>query len=132
MNVTQLKKALLEGAFDKRFAYIYGEEAVAAQKARYAAAIDSFVALYGSDREAALYSVAGRSEISGNHTDHNFGRVIAASIDLDIIAVASPNAENIIRVKSEGFDEDVIDLGETKREVARIWQLLNSLCREAR
>ena len=112
MNVTQLKKALLEGAFDNRFAYIYGEEAVAAQKARYAAAIDSFATLYGSDREAALYSVAGRSEISGNHTDHNFGRVIAASIDLDIIALASPNAENIIRVKSEGFDEDVIDLGE--------------------
>ncbi|MBQ5661409.1 MAG: galactokinase, partial [Clostridia bacterium] len=52
---------------------------------------------------------AGRSEISGNHTDHNHGCVIAASIDLDIIAVAAPSQDNIIRVKSEGFDEDVVD-----------------------
>ncbi|MBQ9806138.1 MAG: galactokinase [Clostridia bacterium] len=110
MKVTELKSALLSGAYDQRFEYIYGKEAVEAQKARYAAAIDSFAALYGSDRDAALYSVAGRSEISGNHTDHNHGCVVAASIDLDIIAVAAPNAENIIRVKSEGFDENVIDL----------------------
>ena len=110
MKVTELKTALLSGAYDQRFAYIYGKEAVEAQKARYAGAIDRFAALYGTDREAALYSVAGRSEVSGNHTDHNHGCVIAASIDLDIIAVASPNAENIIRVKSEGFDEDVVDI----------------------
>ena len=91
-------------------AYIYGEAAVAAQKERYATAIDAFASLYGTDRDAALYSVAGRSELSGNHTDHNHGRVIAASIDLDIIAVASPNGEELIRVKSEGFHEDVIDI----------------------
>ena len=110
MKINALRSALLSGEYDSRLGYIYGEAAVAKQKERYAAAIDSFVALYGSDREAALYSVAGRSELSGNHTDHNYGRVIAASIDLDIIAVASPNTEDIIRVKSEGFHEDVIDI----------------------
>ncbi|MBE6601045.1 MAG: galactokinase [Ruminococcaceae bacterium] len=110
MNTKELKRALLDGAYDNRFAFIYGEDAVSAQKARYAAAIDSFAELYGETREAALYSVAGRSEISGNHTDHNHGCVIAASIDLDIIAVAAPNNDGIIRVKSEGFDEDVVDL----------------------
>ncbi len=110
MNTTQLRSAILEGKFDERFAYIYGEGAVEAQKARYAAAVDGFAALYGTDRDAALYSVAGRSELSGNHTDHNHGCVIAASIDLDIIAVAAPNDENIIRVKSEGFKEDVVDI----------------------
>ena len=110
MNVTQLKTALLEGAFDNRFAYIYGDAAVEAQKARYAAAIDSFATLYGTDREAALYSVAGRSEISGNHTDHNHGCVVAASISLDIIAVAAPSEGSVIRVKSEGFDEDCVDI----------------------
>jgi len=110
MKVTELKSALLNGAYDQRFAYIYGEEAVEAQKQRYATAIDCFAELYGTDRDAALYSVAGRSEVSGNHTDHNHGCVIAASINLDIIAVASPNSENIIRVKSAGFDEDVVDL----------------------
>ena len=110
MKINALKSALLGGEYDARLAYIYGEAAVARQKDRYAAAIDDFVALYGADREGALYSVAGRSELSGNHTDHNHGRVIAASIDLDIIAIASPNGEDIIRVKSEGFHEDVIDI----------------------
>ena len=110
MKINALKSALLGGEYDARLGYIYGEAAVAKQRDRYAAAIDSFVALYGTDREAALFSVAGRSEFSGNHTDHNHGRVIAASIDLDIIAVASPNGEDLIRVKSEGFHEDVIDI----------------------
>ena len=110
MKINALKSALLNGEYDGRLGYIYGEAAVAKQKERYAAAIDSFIALYGAEREGALYSVAGRSELSGNHTDHNHGRVIAASIDLDIIAVASPNGEDIIRVKSEGFHEDVIDI----------------------
>ena len=112
MKVTELKSTLLGGAYDQRLAYIYGEAAVSAQKERYAHAIDCFIELYGTEREAALYSVAGRSELAGNHTDHNRGAVIAASIDLDIIAVAAPTEENVIRVKSEGFDEDVVDITE--------------------
>ena len=110
MRTSELKSALLGGTFDARLTYIYGEAAVAAQKSRYAKAVEEFEKLYGADREAALYSVAGRSELSGNHTDHNFGCVVAASIDLDIIAVASPNGDNVIRVKSEGFPEDAVDL----------------------
>ena len=112
MKTSQLKAAILDGAFDERFTYIYGAAALDAQKARYAAAVDAFAALYGTDRDAALYSVAGRSEISGNHTDHNYGCVIAASIDLDIIAVAAPSSESVIRVKSEGFPEDVVNIDE--------------------
>ncbi len=110
MKTTELKAAILSGAFDQRFSYIYGADAVAAQKERYAAAVDAFAALYGTDRDAALYSVAGRSELSGNHTDHNHGCVVAASINLDIIAVAAPSEGSVIRVKSEGFREDVVDI----------------------
>ena len=110
MKINELRLALLNGSYDERLTYIYGNAALEHQRARYAAAIDSFAALYGTDREAALYSVAGRSEISGNHTDHNHGCVIAASIDLDIIAVAAPSGDNVIRVKSEGFDENVVDI----------------------
>ncbi len=112
MKTAELKAALLGGKFDERFTYIYGEGAVAAQRERYAAAVDAFASIYGADRDATLYSVAGRSELSGNHTDHNHGCVIAASIDLDIIAVASPTEGSVIRVKSEGFDEDVVDFDE--------------------
>ena len=110
MNTSELKSALLGGQYDSRFAYIYGEEAVEAQKKRYAAAVDAFAALYGEDRDAALFSVAGRSELSGNHTDHNHGCVIAASIDLDIIAVAAPSDGMLVRVKSKSFPEDTVDL----------------------
>ena len=112
MNIEQTKKALREGAIDEKIAYIYGKEAVEAQKARYEAAINEFAAIYGADREISLFSVAGRSELSGNHTDHNHGCVIAASIDLDIIAVASEREDSVIRVKSAGFPEDVVDISE--------------------
>ncbi len=60
--------------------------------------------LYGADREMELYSAPGRTEIGGNHVDHNNGVVMAAAVDLDIIAVVSKNDENIVRVKSQGFE----------------------------
>ena len=108
MNTSMTKTHILSGALDKTLAYIYGEAALTYQKQRYASAIDEFVKIYG-DREIALFSVAGRSELSGNHTDHNHGCVVAASIDLDIIAVAAKRDDSVIRVKSEGFPEDVVD-----------------------
>ncbi len=111
MKTAELKQALAGTTLDSRFCEIYGSAALKTQKARYLHAVEEFEKLYGADREAALYSVAGRSELSGNHTDHNHGCVIAASIDLDIIAVASPSTGSVIRVKSEGFPEDVVDFG---------------------
>ena len=58
-----------------------------------------------------LYSAPGRTEIGGNHTDHNNGVVLAGSVNLDIVAVVSPNNENIVRVKSHGFEKiDDVDL----------------------
>ena len=110
MNTIDMKKKIADGALDARLTALYGAESLAATKARYEKAITEFAALYGADREISLFTVAGRSELSGNHTDHNFGCVVAASIDLDIIAVAAPNSDNVIRVKSEGFPEDVVDL----------------------
>ena len=109
MNTSQMKKYIAEGGIDKTLVHIYGEAAVGMQKARYSAAIDEFASIYGADREITLYSVAGRSELSGNHTDHNHGCVVAASIDLDIIAVASKRDDSVIAIKSEGFPEDVVD-----------------------
>ena len=109
MNTAQMKKYIAEGGIDERITYVYGASALDAQKARYSKAIDEFAAIYGADREITLYSVAGRSELSGNHTDHNYGCVVAASIDLDIIAVASKRDDSVIAIKSEGFPEDVVD-----------------------
>ena len=100
------------GELDAAFADLYGKEKISAARARYTNAVNEFEKLYGADRDAYLVSVSGRSELSGNHTDHNYGCVIAASIDLDIIAVASPAEVSVIRIKSEGFPEDVVDVAE--------------------
>ena len=108
MNVTQMKQMILGGGLDVAMTPIYGEENLSMQKERYLTALDEFAKLYGEDREVRLFSVAGRSELSGNHTDHNHGCVVAASIDLDIIAVASSREDGVIRLKSEGFPEDVV------------------------
>ncbi len=78
------------------------------EKSRITNAVECFSSLYGDNREIGIFSVGGRSEISGNHTDHNAGRVIAACVNLSVIAVASPRTDGIIRMKSEGFDEDVV------------------------
>ena len=112
MNAQTLRENILSGALDVRFAKLYGsdESTLAAQRARYAALIDEFASRYGADREISLFSVPGRSELSGNHTDHNHGCVIAGSIDLDIIAVAAKNADSTVRIKSEGFPEDVVGI----------------------
>ena len=118
MKTFQMKDHIASGVLDEKFAYVYGEGAVSFQKERYTKAIDEFAKLYGTDREIGLYSVAGRSELSGNHTDHNHGCVVAASIDLDIIAVAAKRDDSVIRIKSEGFPEDVVDFSEYKAPVS--------------
>ena len=109
MKSNCLIAAIQNGQLDERLSYIYGADKLDLQKSRYVQAINNFSSLYGSDCEVTLYSVAGRSELSGNHTDHNRGCVIAGSIDLDIIAVATPTSDGIIRVKSEGYDEITVD-----------------------
>ncbi len=111
MNTTELKKALESGAL-KKYAAIYRD--VESETARYLATVDEFIALYGEKEEVFLFSVPGRSEISGNHTDHNHGRVLAAAIDRDIIAVAAKSDDGMIRVKSEGYPEDIVSLDEAK------------------
>ena len=107
MNARELKKLLEEGELGK-YKDLYADTDKAT--ARYIRAIDEFCRIYGEDRDISVYSVPGRSEISGNHTDHNGGVVLAGAIDKDIIAVASKNEENIIRIQSEGYPESVVDI----------------------
>ncbi len=108
MKPNELIAALRARALDK-YRYLYGND-IDMQTARYIKAVEEFGRLYGEDREVFLFSVPGRTEVCGNHTDHNHGRVLAAAIDRDIIAVASPSAEAVVRVRSEGYAEDRIDL----------------------
>lgn len=112
-TTNDLKQMIENGAWDSTFEKLYGgsEETTKHQRMRYVQALESFEELYGADRNAAVYSAPGRTEIGGNHTDHNHGKVMAGAVNLDVIAVVSKNNDNRIRVKSKGFDEvDCVDL----------------------
>ena len=101
-NAKELAAGIQQGQWDGALKKLYGE-GFAEQRARYAAALENFAQVFGAQREVRIYSAPGRTEIGGNHTDHNHGVVMAAAVDLDIIAVASPNEDGVIRVKSRGF-----------------------------
>ena len=112
MLCSDLIPSLLDGKLDKRLVNLYGKEALGMQKKRMAGAAEEFIKYYG-DNEVRLFSTTGRSEISGNHTDHNHGCVLAASINLDVVAVVCKTDDDMIRIKSEGFEEDVCRIGGT-------------------
>ena len=76
----------------------------------YHALFEGYAAAFGPCAQAAVFSAPGRTEIGGNHTDHQHGKVLAGSVDLDIIAAVAPNAERVVRLQSEGFPMDVVDL----------------------
>lgn len=114
MTPSQLKEYIKNGYLDERLSYIYGKKSINEQKTRYLKAIDNFMSLYGEQENSCLYSVSGRSELSGNHTDHNRGCVIAASVNLDIIAVAAMRTDSKVFLKSEGFKADEVDISTYK------------------
>lgn len=91
---------------------IYPESQLETQRERYRKAENSFAEYFGALGEHRFFSAPGRTEICGNHTDHNNGKVFAASVDLDVIAVAEYTEDNCITIKSEGFPEDRIDLSD--------------------
>lgn len=97
------------------FQELYGTDAAVLkeQANRYAGLMSDFVKTYHSD-DVQLFSSPGRTEIGGNHTDHNYGRVLAGAVNLDNIAVAAANGSNIIRVKSVGYPEFQVDLSDLK------------------
>lgn len=108
MKITEIKSAILNGSFDKDFRLLYGNAEIARQ--RYAKACDSFEKIFPSSSEIRLFSAPGRTEVSGNHTDHQHGSVLAASVDLDVIAIVSLNEDGKIRIKSEGYNMDTVDI----------------------
>jgi len=95
------------------FIELYGDDQTTLQEQsrRYIALMNEFRKVFGND-DIELFSSPGRTEIGGNHTDHNFGRVLAGAVNLDNIAVAAPNGTETIRIKSEGYPEFEVDLSD--------------------
>lgn len=112
MKTTEVKEMITSGMLDDKLMELYVDcNKLEYQKNRYMKAIDEYKK-YFDEYEINLFSAPGRSEICGNHTDHQQGKVLAASINLDAIAVVAKTEDNIIRVVSEGFDMLTIPLSD--------------------
>lgn len=108
----ELKKQINNGQLNNRLKEIYVDEGMLSyQKQRYEEAIGEFEALFG-DGAVELYSAPGRSEVGGNHTDHQRGEVLAASVNLDAVAVVRKTGDNKIQLKSQGYPMIHVDLAE--------------------
>lgn len=106
-------KEIQEGTYNDVLKEVYIDESrIEKQPQRYVAAIEKFISLYG-DQEIEIYSTPGRSEVSGNHTDHQNGEVLAAAINLDIIAVVSKN--DVVKVLSDDYDLKPISLDDLSK-----------------
>lgn len=111
MKPVELIEMIKSGEADALLKKVYvTDSAVEEQKPRYIRTAEKFIELFGNDRDVLVLSAPGRTEICGNHTDHNNGKVLAASINLDAIAVAAKNESNVINEKSEGHSMNTVDL----------------------
>lgn len=114
MNITDLKQSINCGNFDKEFGLLYGDCERA--RKRYIEALDEFSKLYGEGENVRLFSAPGRTEIGGNHTDHQHGLVLAGSVNLDVIAVVSENNDGVVRLKSKGYKMDEISISDLDKK----------------
>ena len=113
---TAVKQLIKNGEFDEKFCDIYvDKQLLEQQKSRYIAAIDKYEELYGVG-EIMIVSAPGRSEIGGNHTDHQRGQVLACGLILDAIAVVSPTDDGKIRILSDDYDMEDIDINKVAVE----------------
>ena len=110
MNQEHTLKLLESEKAKKLLGELYGKAAVAENQKRYEDLVGKFVKEFG-EKDLYLFSSPGRTEISGNHTDHNHGKVLAGSINLDCVGVAAVNDTNFVNIVSETFNPSfTIDL----------------------
>ena len=111
-----LRRSLSAGECDQTLASLYAldgaDSSLAAARARALRAVEEFQSAFSpaEDTAAALFSGPGRTEIGGNHTDHQHGHVLCGSVDLDMICCAAPNGLNVIRIISEGYPALEVEL----------------------
>ena len=111
MNVNETVKLLQGDSARALMAQLYGEDGAEANVKRYEDLLAGYGKMFGREGDVMLFSSPGRTEISGNHTDHNHGKVLAGSINLDCVGAAGKNASNQVHIVSETYNQDfTIDL----------------------
>lgn len=122
--MTKIKSLIekINGGNNPLFQELYGTDpsVLKEQANRYASLMSDFEKAYRTD-DVHLFTSPGRTEIGGNHTDHNYGRVLAGAVNLDNIAVAAKNGTNTIRIKSTGYPEFQVELTDFKPNEAEYY-----------
>jgi len=124
--------AKLESDKNDALTQLYGSSEIAyqQQKERYLGLMHQFIQTYGS-KPVAVFSSPGRTEIGGNHTDHNHGKVLAGAVNLDNIAVAAPNNREVIRIASAGYPDFEVQLGQLQPDQNELYTttaLVRGIC----
>lgn len=114
MKKEELIRKIYSGEIDEQFASLYGasEDVLKRQRARYENAVKKFSEIFPKREDIRLFSAPGRTEIGGNHTDHQHGCALAAAVNLDVIAVVAFHDDGVIRFYSEGYGMTEIDLSD--------------------
>ena len=109
MNCKELKEYILAGKLDEKLKKIICREEIEEERQRYLSLLEEAYELYG-DGDYHFVSSPGRSEIGGNHTDHQHGHVVAAGLNIDNLAVVKVSGNSIVRYKDRAFRAIKVDL----------------------
>ena len=114
MRAKELLEALHRGAFDAALRGVYGEEPLEGTYRRIESVVRGFCALFDPEerRELQVFSAPGRTELGGNHTDHQRGHALAASVNMDTLGCAALREDRVIRVQSKGHSAAQIELSD--------------------
>ena len=114
MTIYELISKINSEELDETFSRLYGADrkTILAQHIRYLGAAESFSRLYPECDDVQVFSASGRTEIGGNHTDHQNGCVLAAAVSLDIVAVVSFNDDGVIRFSSAECPECIVNIND--------------------
>lgn len=112
MKADALINEIKSGAYDSLLVDIYvDDDVIPYQKGRYVTSIEKYISIYGND-DVEIYSAPGRTEVCGNHTDHQHGEVLAGAINKDAIAVVKKSDEQVVKIVSDGYDMITVNLDE--------------------
>ena len=110
MEAKTLISEIENGKYDELLLDIYVDGSkISYQKQRYIKAVEKYITTFGND-DVEIYSAPGRSEVGGNHTDHQHGEILAASINNDAIAIVKPLEEKVVKIISDGYEMITVDL----------------------
>lgn len=125
------KNDILTSAFFERLVAVYGESEADFQQNRFLKLAENFEKLFSCNDGIRFFSAPGRTEVGGNHTDHNNGKVLAAAVNLDAVAAVCPRDDGIICVNSEGYAPitvDSSDLSVKEEEAGKSESLIRGVC----